>query len=174
MALSQAAAAAAACQLAAPFTHLAAVSQHGLRMLWGPSAREQSRQASGAAALRGMAEVAYAQQDEPSVADIPEAAGRIHSVDSFSAVDGPGVRMVVFEQVKKPLCTQLSTYCSMGWTSQQPPAFDVPQGCAMRCKFCSNPDTWSPCSGELVSSKGIAVQLRRCVLAFRRTALCHC
>ena len=51
----------------------------------------------------------------------------------MSMVDGPGVRMVVFEQ-----------------------------GCAMRCKFCSNPDTWSPCSGEVVSSKDIAAQLHRC------------
>lgn len=33
------------------------------------------------------------------VAPIPAVAGRIHSVDTFSAVDGPGLRMVVFEQV---------------------------------------------------------------------------
>jgi hypothetical protein len=34
------------------------------------------------------------------VAPIPAVAGRIHSVDTFSAVDGPGLRMVVFEQVR--------------------------------------------------------------------------
>lgn len=32
-------------------------------------------------------------------APVPAVKGRIHSVDTFSAVDGPGLRMVVFEQV---------------------------------------------------------------------------
>jgi hypothetical protein len=49
-----------------------------------------------------------------------------------SAVDGPGVRFIVFTQ-----------------------------GCAMRCSFCSNPDTWSPKGGELVSSKDLAKQVGR-------------
>jgi hypothetical protein len=90
-----------------------------------PEARQQQRRARPAFSLR---------QQDAEVTAIPAVEGRIHSIESFSAVDGPGVRMVVFEQ-----------------------------GCAMRCAFCSNPDTWSSCSGEAISSKDVAHQLRRFV-----------
>eukprot|EP01026_Neomeris_dumetosa_P066932 TRINITY_DN6505_c0_g1_i3.p1 TRINITY_DN6505_c0_g1~~TRINITY_DN6505_c0_g1_i3.p1 ORF type:complete len:325 (-),score=26.93 TRINITY_DN6505_c0_g1_i3:881-1789(-) len=64
--------------------------------------------------------------------EIPEVMGYVHSTESFSAVDGPGVRFLTFLQ-----------------------------GCAYRCVFCSNPDTWAFEKGTRTSSKDITRQMWR-------------
>lgn len=58
--------------------------------------------------------------------------GRIHSLESFGTVDGPGVRYVVFLQ-----------------------------GCPMRCAYCHNPDTWDLDGGTLMEAEEIIEQYER-------------
>lgn len=58
--------------------------------------------------------------------------GRIHSLESFGTVDGPGVRFVVFVQ-----------------------------GCPMRCAYCHNPDTWEMNGGTLMDPAYIIEQYER-------------
>lgn len=64
--------------------------------------------------------------------------GRIHSLESFGTVDGPGVRFVVFVQ-----------------------------GCPMRCAYCHNPDTWEMNAGTLMEPSEIIEQYERNVSFYK-------
>lgn len=50
--------------------------------------------------------------------------GKIHSLETFGAVDGPGIRFVIFLQ-----------------------------GCPMRCQYCHNPDSWEISGGIEMSAQ---------------------
>ncbi len=56
--------------------------------------------------------------------------GRIHSLESFGTVDGPGIRFVVFMQ-----------------------------GCPLRCQFCHNPDTWEVHKGTEYTPEQLAGEI---------------
>lgn len=58
--------------------------------------------------------------------------GRLHSIETLGALDGPGLRAVVFLQ-----------------------------GCPLRCRYCHNPDTWDLAGGTPVTPETLMARLLR-------------
>lgn len=66
--------------------------------------------------------------------------GYIHSIESMGLVDGPGIRFVVFFQ-----------------------------GCALRCAFCHNPDTWELKKGTQYTPEELMAKILRFRPYFERS-----
>ncbi|MDQ1909911.1 pyruvate formate-lyase-activating protein [Paenibacillus sp. GD4] len=66
--------------------------------------------------------------------------GRIHSIETFGTVDGPGIRFVLFMQ-----------------------------GCALQCQFCHNPDTWDTGGGRQVTVEEVIRELEPYLEYYRRS-----
>ncbi len=65
--------------------------------------------------------------------------GKIHSYETLGAVDGPGVRFVLFMQ-----------------------------GCRLRCRYCHNPDTWDCGKGRTVTAEEIVNEVKKYKYYFGR------
>ncbi|WP_341676105.1 pyruvate formate-lyase-activating protein [Niveibacterium sp. SC-1] len=85
---------------------------------------------------QGADHFAIHQSDLDDVAESDDAslAGYVHSYEMGSAVDGPGIRAVVF----------LS-------------------GCLLRCQYCHNPDTWHKTQGHPTTAADLMDELRKYV-----------
>ena len=68
--------------------------------------------------------------------------GRLHSIETFGTVDGPGLRFVVFLE-----------------------------GCPMRCLYCHNPDTWVPKAGQKHSASALIDRMKRNIEFYRSGGL---
>lgn len=66
--------------------------------------------------------------------------GRIHSVETFGTVDGPGIRFVLFTQ-----------------------------GCALQCQYCHNPDTWEMKGGREVTVDEMVDEIAPYLNYYRRS-----
>lgn len=66
--------------------------------------------------------------------------GRIHSLETFGTVDGPGIRFVLFMQ-----------------------------GCALRCHYCHNPDSWNADGGKEIDVDDVLAEIAPYVDYYRRS-----
>ena len=68
--------------------------------------------------------------------------GKIHSIESFGTVDGPGLRLVVFMQ-----------------------------GCPLRCLYCHNPDTWKTSGGREMSADEVLAEYKKNAVFYKNGGL---